>query len=274
MTGGRYSVFGADGFVGSEIVRRLEAKGAHVLRVTRDTWPESGASLGHVIYAIGITADFRSRLVETFELHLVRLHETLSRYRFDSFTYLSSTRVYTGAASTHEAAALTISPADPDHVYNISKIAGESLCLALGRPDVRVVRLSNVVGAGDDTSSFLASVLRDLAATGGVRIQQSPGSSKDYIALADAAEAIITVAGHGSKPIYNIASGTNITHQKLVDVIRAAGYSCHIDAEGPTVIFPVIDLTRFEGEFGRVRSDPVAVISALVAGERVKGGQI
>ena len=273
MTCTAFTVFGAAGFVGRELVRQLEAQGASVQVVTRDSWPSPGTRLGHAIYAIGMTAGFDDQLIETFDRHLLRLHHALSSYSYDSFTYLSSTRIYAGAETAHEGATLCVRPAERDHVYNITKIAGESLCLSQDRADVRAVRLSNVIGEGDDAKTFVAAVLREAVTTGSVRIRQSPQSSKDYIALADAAGAIIKVARHGTRPIYNIASGHNVTHQSIADMIEAAGYSCQFEEQGPVVVFPAIDMTLYQGEFGPIETDPISAIGALVAAKRAGGGQ-
>src|SRR5262245_32328654 len=175
----RFTVFGGYGFVGSAVSGLLEAERHEVCRVGRRDWPTAGADIGNVIFAAGMTADFRERLVDTFESHLVRLHEALRQYRYGSFLYLSSARVYAGSASTHEESALLVRPCDPDHVYNLSKLAAESLCLAHSHPAIRVVRLSNVFGAQDASNLFLTAVLREAVTTGSVTIGQAPHSSKD-----------------------------------------------------------------------------------------------
>lgn len=261
----RFTIFGGNGFVGAEVARRLEARGASVRRVVRGAWPEPGEELGDVVFTIGMTADFRKRLVETMELQVLRLHEALTRYRFGSFTYLSSARVYAQAASTREDAALLVRPLETDHVYNISKLAGESLCFAQRHPGVRVVRLSNVYGSRDRSNLFLTAVLREAVETGAVTIGQARSSSKDYIAVGDAAEAIIKVAERGSAPIYNIAAGRNVTHETIAGILTAAGYRAGFAEGGAEVSFPVIDVSRFTEEFGAPGSDPPAAIAAVLS---------
>ena len=91
----------------------------------------------------------------------------------NSLLYLSTTRVYRNALETTESATLQVSPTDPDDVYNITKLAGEALCLSLPNPTTRVARLSNVIGAGAQSDSFLASVMRD-AREGAVTIRGAP----------------------------------------------------------------------------------------------------
>ena len=57
---------------------------------------------GHVIDCIGLTGDFRTRLLDTAEAHVSLVARCLAELCFDSFLLLSSTRVYTRASATHE----------------------------------------------------------------------------------------------------------------------------------------------------------------------------
>src|SRR5205814_832902 len=107
--------------------------------------------------------------------------EVLQNYKFDSFLYLSSTRLYRGAASTQEDAEIPISPSDPERLYDATKLAGEALCLALSRPAMRVARLSNLYGLNNHSENFLSQVLSEALRTRRVTIQTGPQSAKDYL---------------------------------------------------------------------------------------------
>jgi nucleoside-diphosphate-sugar epimerase len=141
-----FTVFGAAGYIGRHLVAALTQAGHTVRQVVRDDWPRPGEHLGHGLFTIGITAGFRGQPLETLDTHVVSLHAALKRFTFDSFLYVSSTRLYQGAESTAEPARLSVSPADPEDSYNSSKLAGESTVLSLGRETNRVARLSNVFG--------------------------------------------------------------------------------------------------------------------------------
>ena len=268
---GSFTVFGANGFIGSSVIELIERRGETVHKVRRGDWPHRGSNLGHVIFTIGMTADFRLRLIETFDLQILRLHEALTQYTYDSFTYLSSGRLYAGAASTHEDAALLVRPAETDHVYNISKLAGESLCLAFPNPNIRVVRLSNVYGENDVSNLFLTAVMREAVNTGSVVIGQSPLSSKDYVNVEFAAEAILAITGSGQHRLYNVAHGRNIAHQEIANILRASAYNVDFREGGALAEFPAIDTSRFDNEFGIVRAEPgEAILRVLKALERKK----
>lgn len=259
-----FTVFGGSGFLGSEIAAQLEGQGHSVLRVTRTSWPAPGTPLGHVIFTIGMTADFRNRLLETFDLHILKLHAALTGYAFDSFVYLSSARVYSAATSTQEEAPLIVRPAELDHVYNISKLAGESLCLAYQNPRIRVVRLSNVYGARDVSNLFMTAVLREAVAKGSVMIGQAPESSKDYILVEDAAASVILIARSGKERLYNVAYGRNITHREIADLLIEENYSVDFGGNGMLSVFPKIDTRRLDAEFEVKREQPAAGIKGVL----------
>src|SRR5215204_2623584 len=88
-----FTILGASGFIGSRLAKRLGALGLEYQGVGRhDVLP--AASLGNVIYCIGLTADFRSRPFDTVEAHVCKLLHVLRNCEFDLLLYLSSTRLY------------------------------------------------------------------------------------------------------------------------------------------------------------------------------------
>jgi nucleoside-diphosphate-sugar epimerase len=245
-----FTVFGAGGFIGSRLCERLEANGHLVRRVRRDSWPARGEALGHVIFTIGMTADFRTKPFETAQSQVSLLARALEDYAFESFLALSSTRVYRGAESTTETARLGVSPSDPDDLYNATKIAGEALCLALPSPKIRVARLSNIYGWPGPSQSFLASVIEEAAITGSVTFRTGPGSSKDYLDINSVLDALTQISQSGRERIYNVAAGVNVTNAELAAALERAGVGARFEADAPEPVFPVIDTSRLRAEFG------------------------
>lgn len=269
--GESFTVFGGYGFVGGAVASLLEQQGHRVERIGRHNWPPKGADLGHAIFTVGMTADFRTRLMETFELQLLRLHDALTWYTHASFLYLSSARVYAGSSETSEEAHLLVRPADHDHVYNLSKLAGESLCFASANPAVRVARLSNVFGTGDTSNLFLTAVMREAVATGSVSIGQAPDSSKDYVPVEHVAAALVKIARHGRHRLYNVASGRNVSHREIADLLASAGYSVRFKEGGAPARFPPIDIGRVTQEFGVSPGDPRAHMSRVLRELQARG---
>lgn len=248
------TVFGANGFVGRALVSHLRSKGYDVREIVRGdaTWRD--ADLGHAFYCIGLTADFRSRPFETIEAHCGVLKEVLSGARFSSFVYLSSTRVYARASSTDEAAAIPVVSADPDDLYNISKLMGESACLGSGLLNAQVARLSNVFGEDLESQNFLTSVLSDATGKKAVHLRTSLASEKDYVWIGDVVRALEAIAREGGEAITNVAYGRNTTHGEILDAVAAAtGAAVSVAPEAPTVLFPEIATQRLDRLIGSER---------------------
>ena len=210
----RFSIFGASGFIGTHLVAHLRRHGHEVTAFGRDDRPASGAALGHAIYCVGLTANFRSNLTGTARAHVGLLADTLDAYRFESFLYLSSTRVYAGNTSTGEDAPLLVQPNSADQVYKFPNWP-ERRCVSRRRRAVEFVRLSNVVGPGDAPVNFLPSLLDEARSTGKLLVRTSPQSSKDYVDIDDVCRMIERIALNGKRRLYNVASGVNTAISRL-----------------------------------------------------------
>lgn len=249
----QFTVLGASGYIGHRLVQRLRAEGHTVWAPARGDASALNRPLGHVLYCIGLTGDFRARPFDTVDAHVIFLAQVLQRTQFDSLLYLSSTRVYMGAARTDEEALLTVQPGDPSYLYNLTKLTGESLCHSSQRTGVRVARLSNVVGPGMDASSgnFIASLLRD-ARAGHVVLQTAPESAKDYIHIDDVVGWLPRIALDGQASTYNVASGVQTTHAQWVQwLVQHTGCSHVVQADAPMQYFLPINVQRLQAEFGK-----------------------
>ena len=264
-----FTVLGAEGFIGGRLKARLVERGLAVRAPTRAELPAVEGDLGHVIYAIGVTADFRRRPWDTVAAHVSLLSEILQRVRCESFLYLSSTRVYARAPSTREDAALTVSPADPDDLYNLSKLAGEAICLAQSGGTVRVARLSNVYGFEAVSENFLPRLIRDALQAHRIVLRSAADSAKDYISVHAAADRLIDIALGGRHRLYNVASGVNTRAGDIAEAIgRAACASVEVEAGAPEVTFAPIDVSRLSAEFRHQPSPVLADVPDLVAAYR------
>jgi nucleoside-diphosphate-sugar epimerase len=256
-----WTVLGASGVIGRHLVAHLRSAGETVYTPARNDSTVYERPLGHVIYAIGLTADFRQRPFDTVQAHVHVLADILQRADFSTLLYLSSTRVYAHASVGREDDALSVNSRDPSDLYNLSKLMGESLCLHGGRTGVRVARLSNVVG-GDDAGSdnFLPSLVRD-ARRGHIVLRTLPESAKDYIHIDDVVDLLPRIATDGRERIYNVASGVQTSHAQWLELLRAqTGCSVETVPDAPITRFAPIDITRIRSEFGFT---PRSVFSVL-----------
>ena len=258
------TVLGGKGFIGHHLVDYLESVGCDVFVSDRNDPKLFKQPLGHVFYCIGLTGDFRSRSFDTVQAHVTVLSEVLEHADFDSFLYLSSTRVYSRSSTTDEDNILSVLPSDPSDLYNLSKLMGESLCLSSLKKKVRVARLSNVVGAKMGPDNLVGGLLQE-ACSGLIRLKTHPESVKDYILINDVVQILWLIANDGRERIYNVASGIQTAHYQWLGALQEVT-SCdvQIDPQAPFQSFPIIEIQRIQKEFGYNCAPVLDVIPQLV----------
>jgi nucleoside-diphosphate-sugar epimerase len=262
-----YSILGSDGFIGSSLVRHLRRRGHRCDAIGRkDRLPEC---FGHLIFCIGVNSDFRTRPFDTMEAHVSVLADLLRANSFESFTYLSSTRVYLGGAAGEESVALSLDPNNPNDLYNASKIAGESLCLTINNPAIRAVRLSNVYGAEDRSDNFLTAVLRDVIMQNQAVFFNGMSSEKDYISIIDVVRALELIPFRAHSRVINLGSGRNVSNRELANLIlRHTGCRVWVQPNAPELRFPQLVVDRLSRELDLKPRDLADEFPSLIAATR------
>ncbi len=246
-----FSIFGSSGFIGSHLASYIETKGHSVQRMPRNILElSSEENLGHVIYCIGLTADFRNRPFDTIEAHVSLLSYLLKNHKFDSFLYLSSTRVYQGSQYANENSNLIVNPNNPGDIYNLSKLLGESICINCDRDKVKIARLSNVFGSGMPVSNFLYDITESVFNQNSLILRSSLNSAKDYLSIDETIRLLFDISTKGTQPVYNVASGTNTSTSKIFDILKKQKlFDLHIDESAEEIIFSEISTHRIASEF-------------------------
>lgn len=266
----RITVFGSEGFIGTALTARLAALGHEVIPRNRYNFgdPPPADGFGTILWTIGMTAGFRTRPFETVEAHVSALARILQGGAFSGFVLLSSARIYLGADDTGETGSLKVTPDQPDDLYNISKLMGESLVLSTV-PMGRIARLSNVVGPCEiDRDTFLGMILR-AGNQGEIALQTALSSAKDYIWIEDAVDLLIRIATEGQSRIYNVASGHQIRHDAWTRAIaQHTGTRVSVAPDAPEIIVPPMDVTTIHREFGFTALDPVERIGEMLVTRR------
>lgn len=247
----RFTVFGADGFVGKSLVSRLVVDGHEVLTPDREQQLDSTTDLGHVIYCIGVTgSDFLTKQFKVVEAHVSLISQVLENCTFSSLVYMSSARMYEGLQSTAENSVFQASTENISDFYNLSKLFGESIVLNCGVENTRVVRVAYAVNLDENSTNFVAVKARE-AAKGKVVFQAHRDSVKDYVLLDDVVSLLPKITISGRERVYNIASGVNISTLEIANLLKdATGCSVELlDSESCRKPM-VIDISRIRNEFG------------------------
>ena len=212
-----YTIFGGHGFIGSEFVKALRMKGHEVYIPERDDHSIFLKNLGNVIYAAGY-GNCLENPQNVVDANLTLLNKVLYQSKFESLTYLSSTRVYVGDNETSEASDITVSLTDARRLFNLSKLTAEELCFKSGRRCL-IVRPSNVYGTAIESNLFLPSIIRDSLSKGIVNMYVTEEYKKDYVYVGDVVNSTLELIQKEVTGIVNIAYGKNISAKKLAEVL-------------------------------------------------------
>ena len=245
----KFTIFGSKGYMGSAFCNYLKSQNIECLTpdIRNEKFPTE--NLGHVIYAIGVL-DFKQNPIKAIDAHVFLLNKLLNKINFDSFLYLSSTRIYLNASSTDENSSLVVNPSNFDDVYNISKIMGETICSISKKQNVRIVRLSNVAGNNFDSNLSLPSIIKDAINFKKIILQTSLDSEKDYVYIDDVLNILQKISLYGESSVYNVANGQNLSNEKIVKKIQEIT-SCELEIikNAKKYSFLPISIKRIQKEF-------------------------
>lgn len=213
-----YSVVGASGFIGSNMVSFLEKLGYSVLKIGRNLEEIKTNNLGVVIYCAGF-GDCQNDPNNVIDANINHLSKILNNCIYKKLFYISSTRVYLDNDLGEESTELKLSMDDSRRLFNLTKLTAEALIAKYD--NVVALRVSNVYGNAFNSPLFLPSIVRDAISKKLMNIYTTPNYSKDYINVEDVCSAIYQLSQKENLryKAYNLASGENISSEQIVLVI-------------------------------------------------------
>lgn len=223
-----YTVFGGRGFIGSEFVKQLKEQGHEVFVPERNDDNVYTKELGIVIYSAGY-GDCQNDPFNVFEANVNLLTRLLQSAKFEKLVYISSTRVYMNQNESCEYSDITICNEDNRRLFNLTKLMAEELCLKSQR-NCLIIRPSNVYGLALNSPLFLPSIIRDAINNGRIDMFVRKEYEKDYISVSDVVDSTLKLLSLDvqSKEIINIASGVNVSAEKIAEKIHD-GTGCDIN---------------------------------------------
>ena len=211
------TIIGGRGYIGSALASFLRRRGCQVQVPGRDSPRLFDRDLGQVYYCAGYTGDFATDPSATIEAHAGLLSRLLKDGEFKHLIYLSSTRVYDQleGGPIEEDAVFPVDPSEPRHLYDLSKLLGEWLCLNQAPDRSSVARLSCVYSDDLEVPAFLPLLVRRLTTYGVACIPSWPHAARDYVHMNDVCQALVAMAEQRIRGIYNVASGENVSNLAL-----------------------------------------------------------
>lgn len=267
MSGVRYTVLGAQGFIGARVAARLTAAGHAVFAPTRGDPRLFEADLGRVFYCAGLTGDYRQRPFDAVEAHVSLLARVLADAKFERLVYLSSTRLYDTLPDGpgEESRPLPLDPNDPHHLYELSKALGETLAVNQSGGRGAAARLSYVFDWEPGAAGFLSDWLVEARERRELTIESSPGAARDYVHVDDVARALQAILDQGATGILNVASGQRLSNAEIARVFEARGWRVAFTrADAPVAEAAPCDVSRLAA-IGAAARDVRGLIDGYLA---------
>lgn len=214
-------VFGGHGFVGSEFV--YQNPGTCIVNEKIDYNVSDDCE--QILYLISTITNYNMKVNPyiDIETNLITLMRVLEQCKGKNvvFNFISSWFVYghTEMPATEESVCF------PTGFYSITKKAAEDLLICYCKTfgiKYRILRLANVVGAGDPKASprknALQYMINQMKEHKDINLYEGGELYRDYIHVADVADAIRIVMNRGEvNEIYNIGNGTPLLLKDMVN---------------------------------------------------------
>jgi len=217
----KVSVFGGTGFVGSKYCELSSDECIKIERESREPLSDD------IVYFISTTSNYNifDDVHKDVDVNLTLLLDVLKNLEpgKSTFNFISSWFVYGDC----ELPATEESYCNPKGFYSITKRAAEqmiiSYCETFGI-DYRILRLSNVYGAGDKGVSkkknALQFLIEELRQDNPINLYHNGEFFRDYMHVDDIARAIDLCVEKGAKnQIYNIGSGEKVEFKDVIDIV-------------------------------------------------------
>ncbi len=245
-----YTIFGSTGRIGSYLKKKLISDGNSVFSPSRKDYYLAHKNLGHVIYCSGVTSDFRYRSFDTVESHVCLLSFLLKHKNFESFNYLSSTRLNFPKKSYINKISPKFYGGHEVDIYNASKLTGEALCLQSKISNVKITRICHVVNPNDKQRQNFLSDICGQEKRGEIVLNSSLQSKKNYIHINDLCFLLQLIGPFGKKNFYNIGSNNLISNNEIIKkLIKITKCSVIKSNNAQTILESKINISILKKEF-------------------------
>ncbi len=245
----KYTIFGHTGFLGNNIARYLKNNNQNCFLPKKNQFLFS-KNLNNVIYCIGKDNVFEDP-TNSIEANLKILAKIIKKNKFESFLYISTTRLYLNSNKTSEEDVIKINPFSKEYFFNCLKLASENFCLSQKNKKIKIARLSNLYGDFFKSQTYLLpTLLRDSVNKKTINISINKNSKKNYLYVDDAIKIIIKIATKGKHRLYNVASDRQYSLNTIAKKIQKMT-NCKIKYKNQKIKYnePIINIKKIKKEF-------------------------
>ena len=241
-----YTIFGHTGFIGSFFKNKLFKENLILPKKGQIIFKKN---LGHIIYCIG-SDDWLNDSYNSYYANLGYIPEIINKNNYSSFTFLSTSRIYRNLNVAKENSFLAVNPTNLDNYYNIKNICAESFLISQKKKKIKIVRLSNIYGFAPKSTLLIPTLIKNSLSKNAIKIFINKKCKKDFLNIKVACSIILKIIHYGKDQIYNIASGKNISLEKIAKKISKLT-NCKIKYINQSKIInePAININKIQKEF-------------------------
>lgn len=244
-----YTIFGNTGFIGSNLIYYCKKKKYKIFLPKKNKYIFK-KNLGHIIYCIG-TGEAKTNPIKALKANLLGVLKIIFNNKFDSFTYISTTRVYLFNQNSAEDKERSIDVVnDEGSLFNLLKLSAEKI-LIQSKKNIKIIRLTNVYGKFFSKQTYLLpNLIRNALLKKKINISISKNSLKNYLHIDEAIPLFFKIINKSKYKIYNIAG---LKRYKLVDIVNKIkqNTSCEVVYQNQKLIAndQKININRIKKEF-------------------------
>jgi nucleoside-diphosphate-sugar epimerase len=244
-----YTIFGNTGFIGNNLLSYCKKKKYKVFLPKKGKYIYK-KNLGHIIYCMG-TGEAKINPIKAFKANLLGVIKIIFNNKFDSFTYISTTRVYLFNKNSAEDKERSVNVVtDEGSLFNLLKLSAEKI-LIQSKKNIKIIRLTNVYGKFFSKQKYLLpNLIRNSLIKKKIIISINKNSLKDYLHIDEAMPFFFKIINKSKYKIYNIAGSKRYKIKDIANEIKK-NTSCEVVYENQKLIIndQKININRIKREF-------------------------
>ncbi len=216
-------VTGSNGFIGSNLIKRLEKENYNTVRYVNET--SFNNEIDAVIHLAGISGQ-KPELQSAIEhyninvLNTIKILDLCVKHKIKKFIFASSSAIYGSGTIPFSEEQINLNQLC---YYAATKLSAEIMCKIYSEKygmDISCLRLFTVYGPGQKTEMAIPTFIKKILNNECITIFGSGYNGRDYVYIDDVVLAFILAMNKNiGFNIYNIGSGKMISLKELIKMV-------------------------------------------------------